>query len=167
MLTKSRYESNLERKWYSGWGEGRRVEIKFGFFSQPSATLDSSWSHEIFCISAKGWICGLWWWSFSHWRRLLERWCGKGWWHLALLGQGGSLARTALREVPEFGLLALGLTQWEKPALSSSLEECFFFFLMLLLFPRRLPWVYKWLHFPLAWQLQLHLFSCEPGVRSG
>lgn len=27
MLTKSRYESNLEWKWYSGWGEGRRIKI--------------------------------------------------------------------------------------------------------------------------------------------
>lgn len=37
------------------------------------------------------------------------------------------------------------LMWWEKPALNSSLKECFF-----LLFPRRFPWVYKRLHFPSA-----------------
>lgn len=125
---------------------------------------------------AKGWICVLWW-NFSHWRRS----SGEMMWKRLVASAPAGAGRKFGQNCSESSARACSgcagsLTRWEKPALSSSLEECFwamkalrnaFFFLMLLLFPRRLPWVYKWLHFPSAWQLQLHLFSCEPGVRSG
>lgn len=49
------------------------------------------------------------------------------------------MARTALRAVPEFGLVALGLPPSGKN-LPLTLVLGFF---LLLVFPRRLPWVYN------------------------
>lgn len=66
----------------------------------------------------------------------LERWCGKGWWHLPLLGHGGSLARTALRVVPGFGLAALVLSHGGKnQPLALVLRNAFSFFLCYSSFP--------------------------------
>ena len=85
------------------------------FFLKRSATLDSSCSCEIFWklerLQRDEFACfdG----GTSHTRGglLLERICGKGWWHLPLLGKEGNLARAATRIVPEFGLAARALSR--------------------------------------------------------
>lgn len=73
----------------------------------------------------------------------LERICGKGWRWLLLLGQEGNLARAATRIETKFGLAALAVSCSGKNLPLTLVLRNAFFFSLLLLFPRRLPWVYK------------------------